>query len=133
MNAGSRSTGPEIAMHPRRLSDILSVSRQIGVDDIGAIAGAGFRSIVCNRPDDEDPGQPQFATIAAAAAAVGLRAVHQPVASGAVTATDGVMFASILADLPKPVLAYCRSGARSTTLWTLCQADAGYVAPHCGA
>jgi sulfide:quinone oxidoreductase len=112
-------------MHPRRLADILSVSPQIAVADVAAIAGAGFRSIVCNRPDGEDPGQPRFAEIAAAAAAAGLRAVHQPVASGAVTAVDGAMFAAILADLPKPVLAYCRSGARSTTLWSLCQVDAG--------
>ncbi len=112
-------------MHPRRLADILSVSPQIAVEDVAAIAGAGFRSIVCNRPDGEDPGQPRFAEIAAAAAAAGLRAVHQPVASGAVTAVDGAMFAAILADLPKPVLAYCRSGARSTTLWSLCQVAAG--------
>src|SRR3546814_20687003 len=75
-----------------------------------------FRSIVCNRPDGEEAGQPTAAAIAAAAEAHGLRFVHIPVMSGGIDEGDVATMARALADLPAPVLASCRSGARSEPL-----------------
>lgn len=107
------------------LSPDFAVAGQITPADVAALAQAGFRSIICNRPDGEGgPDQPGFAAIAAAAQAAGLVARHLPVTSGRVTAADGTAMAQLLAEVPRPVLAYCRSGARSTTLWQLAQAAA---------
>jgi uncharacterized protein (TIGR01244 family) len=97
----------------------LSVSPQILPDDVAAIAAAGFRSVVCNRPDGEGADQPAFAAIEAAARAAGLQAAYLPVVSGQVKDADVEAVATLFATLPKPVFAYCRSGTRSATLWSL--------------
>ena len=102
----------------RRLSPDLAVSPQIAVSDVAELAAAGFKSVVCNRPDGEDPGQPPFAEIEAAAKAAGMETRWQPVASGGVTEADGIEFARLYAELPKPVFAYCRSGTRCSILWS---------------
>jgi sulfide:quinone oxidoreductase len=112
-------------MTPRRLSESLSVAEQVTVDDIAAAHAAGFRSIICNRPDEEGQGQPSFAEIQSAAAALSMPAVYQPVISGKVGDEDASAFARDMAALPKPVLAYCRTGTRCTTLWALAEAQAG--------
>ena len=106
----------------KRLSDELTVSAQLPLDAIEEIAKAGYKTIICNRPDDEDPGQPSFAEVSTKAAAVGMTAVFQPVASGNVSDADADAFAANLADAPKPVFAYCRSGTRCTILWSLANA-----------
>jgi sulfide:quinone oxidoreductase len=108
----------------KTLSPEMGVSGQIAVDDLPTIAAAGYRSILCNRPDREEPDQPSFDKIEQAALACGLEARHLPVVSGRVTPADGLAFAQLLEVLPGPVLAYCRSGARSTTLWNLAQSTA---------
>lgn len=104
-------------MEIRQINPRLAVSGQIRPDDIAAVAARGFRAIVCNRPDGEEAGQPRFADVAAAARAAGLEARHIPV-SGPVTDTQAAAFGAALSDLPAPVLAYCRSGARSTAIWS---------------
>lgn len=106
----------------KRLSDDLTVSSQVPLDVIDEIASAGFKSIICNRPDDEDPGQPSFSEISAKAEAAGMKAIFQPVASGNVLDADADAFAANLAEAPKPVFAYCRSGTRCTILWSLANA-----------
>jgi len=103
------------------LSPAMGVAGQIAIDDLPSIAAAGYRSILCNRPDHEGPDQPSFHEIERAALACGLVARYLPVISGGVTPADGLAFAQLLEVLPCPVLAYCRSGARSTTLWNLAQ------------
>ena len=103
----------------RKLSDDVSVTGQIEPADIEAIAAAGFKALICNRPDDEEPGQPAYAAIAAQAAAHGMIVHHQPVVSGRLVGTDVGDFGRLMATLPKPVLAYCRSGARCTQLFNL--------------
>ncbi len=105
-----------------RLSPNFAVAAQISVEDVAAIAQAGFKSIVCNRPDHEDPGQPNFETIAEAARRAGLESRHLPAASGQVTPEHGAALARLLNELPGPVLAYCRSGARSQSMWALARA-----------
>ncbi len=105
-------------MDIRKITDKTSVSPQITVDDITAIKDAGFRAIVCNRPDGEGADQPSFDEIEAAAELAGLDAFYVPVRSGIVNDADVEAFGDALARLPRPVLAYCRTGTRSATLWS---------------
>lgn len=104
-------------MHLTQASPELSITGQITTDDIPMLAEAGFRAIICNRPDDEEPGQPPYEDIVAAATAFGIELRYQPVRN--VTPSDGAEFGVLFEALPKPVLAYCRSGARCTNLWML--------------
>jgi sulfide:quinone oxidoreductase len=109
-------------MQARRITDDVSVSPQISVADVDEIVAAGFRSIVCNRPDGEAGDQVDYGEVEAAAKAAGLEIVWQPIVSGKLSDADGAQFGEIVASLPKPVLAYCRSGTRCTMLWSLSQA-----------
>ncbi len=109
-------------MDARRVTDELSVSPQITVEDVAAIAAAGYRSILCNRPDGEQPGQTGYTEIEAAARKAGLEIDWQPVISGQVTDEDADVFADRVANLPAPVFAYCRSGTRCIVLWSLSEA-----------
>ncbi len=109
-------------MDIRKITDELSVAPQIQAEDVAAIAAAGFRAVICNRPDGESSDQPCCEDIAAAVAAQGLAWRTQPVRSGSITQADIQAFSALLAELPKPVLAYCRSGTRCAMLWCLSQA-----------
>lgn len=106
-------------MDLRTLTSTYSVSPQITPDDVKAIAGAGFRSVMCNRPDGEEMGQPDYAEIEAAAKAEGLETRWVPIISGAVTQDALDQFRSALSDMPGPMLAYCRSGTRCAMLWSI--------------
>lgn len=103
-------------MEFRQVSDMLSVCAQIGAAEVSGIKAAGFRSIICNRPDGEGADQPDFAEIAEAAGVAGLETRYIPVVPGAIAAEDVEAFAKALRELPGPVLAYCRTGARSAML-----------------
>ncbi|MDF3174589.1 TIGR01244 family sulfur transferase [Pseudomonas sp. ER28] len=100
----------------------LSVSEQILPDQLAELKEAGFRAIVCNRPDGEGSDQPLFDEIKRSAQAIGIEAHYLPAESGKVTDEQGIAFGKLFETLPKPVLAYCRSGMRSTTMWALSQA-----------
>ncbi|MEQ1938846.1 TIGR01244 family sulfur transferase [Mesorhizobium sp. CN5-321] len=108
-------------MEYRQISEDYSVSGQIEPQDVEAIKAAGFRSIICNRPDDEQPGQPAHDAIKAAAEAAGLGFRYVPVISGQMTMDNVDEQAGALDSLDGPVFAYCRSGARSTNLYGLVQ------------
>ncbi len=108
-------------MHPKQLSSVLSVSEQITPSDLQEIASKGFKSVICNRPDGESGDQPAFKVIEAAAKSAGLKAAFLPVISGRVTQAEAQQFGALLEELPKPILAYCRSGARSSTLFNMAQ------------
>lgn len=110
-------------MDARRVTDALSVSPQISPEDVADIAAAGYRSIVCNRPDGEAPDQTSYSEIEAAAKSAGLETVWQPVLSGTVRDSDGERFGEIVSSMPAPVFAYCRSGTRCIVLWSLSQAQ----------
>lgn len=118
-------------MDIRPFSPSISTSQQVFPRDIPSIAASGFRAIICNRPDGEEPDQPSAAQIEAAAKAAGLDFLHLPVVSGHITQADAAAMAAALDRLPGPVLAFCRSGARSIRLaemadaWTM----AGKQAP----
>jgi sulfide:quinone oxidoreductase len=109
-------------MDIRKITEELSVAPQIAASDIATIAAAGYRSVICNRPDGESTDQPCCGDIEAVVKAYGLVWRSQPVRSGAVTIADAEEFGALLAELPKPVLAYCRSGTRCATLWSLSEA-----------
>ena len=109
-------------MQFNKVTDALSVSPQIGTGDMAAIRDAGYRAIICNRPDGEGADQPTFDEIEAAAKAAGLKVRYQPITSGMVRDEDAEAFGAALMELPGPVLAYCRTGTRSATLWSLSQA-----------
>ena len=95
-----------------------AVAPQLSPDDMQAVADAGFKSVIINRPDMEGgPDQPASADVIAAAHAAGLAVEYQPVVSGAMTPEDVARFAVLLKQLPAPVLAYCRSGTRCTHLF----------------
>lgn len=96
-----------------------SVSPQITVGEVAEIAGQGFRSIMCNRPDGEDPGQTGVAEIRAEAERLGLSFAFIPVVSGDIRPENVTDFGAALEELPTPVLAYCRSGTRCQNLWML--------------
>ncbi|MCB1447507.1 MAG: TIGR01244 family phosphatase [Rhizobiaceae bacterium] len=103
-------------MNIRPINDEYAVTAQIGVEDLGEIRDLGFKSVICHRPDAEDPGQPDFAEIAARAAELGLETRHIPV-SGPPTADAVRAMVDALDELPKPALGYCRSGNRSTIIY----------------
>ncbi|HEY2356930.1 MAG TPA: TIGR01244 family sulfur transferase [Phenylobacterium sp.] len=108
----------------RRVTDDFSVSPQISVADVAEAGRLGFTTIINNRPDGEDPGAPQGADIEAAAKAAGLAYIHVPVRGAPGPAEVEAVRVAIDA-APGPVLAYCRSGTRSITTWSIGQAMSG--------
>ena len=106
-------------MDIRTLTDEFAVSPQLTPEDAGGVAAAGFRSVICNRPDGEEAGQSAFAEVAAALAAEGVEARLVPLASGGSPREALGGFADAVAEMPKPILAYCRSGTRCASLWAL--------------
>ena len=104
---------------PKFITTGFSVASQITPDDVQALKERGFRSIICNRPDGEAPGQPRFTVIEAAARNAGLAVRYVPVEAGRIREKDVAAFAAAIDELPGPVLAYCRTGQRSSRLWSL--------------
>lgn len=110
----------------RHVTDHLSVAPQIGVADVAAAKAAGFATIINNRPDGEAPDQPAGAEIEAAARAAGLAYFHIPV-RGMPGPAEVAAMREAADGSAGPVLAFCRSGTRSITTWSLGQAQAGAI------
>lgn len=108
----------------RHVTDDLSVAPQITLADVAEAARLGFKTLISNRPDGEEPGQPTAAQFAAAAEATGLAFHHIPVRGGPGPAEIDATRA-VLAEAATPVLAFCRSGTRSIVTWSICQATSG--------
>lgn len=104
---------------PRRINDDLHVLPQIQATDVEALAKMGFKTLINNRPDGEEPGQPSSAEVLNAGRAAGMTCLEQPVVSGAITFDDAARFRELLDSAEKPVVAYCRSGTRCAMLWAL--------------
>jgi uncharacterized protein (TIGR01244 family) len=112
--------GPNLlqAAQLRAIAPDVCVAGQLSPAAMAEAAAAGFRSVVNNRPDHEHgPGQPTSAEIEAAAHAAGLQYRYLPVDGGWQSPEQIAAFAALLAELPRPLLAFCRSGARSTRLY----------------
>jgi uncharacterized protein (TIGR01244 family) len=102
----------------RAVSPDVCVAPQMTPEAMAEVAALGFRSVVNNRPDFEHgPDQPTNAAIEAAARAAGLEYRFLPVDGGYQSPEQIAEFAKLLRELPGPVLAFCRSGARSTRLF----------------
>ncbi len=102
----------------QRLSADVSVAPQLGPEAMAEAAAAGFRSVINNRPDFEGgPMQPTSASIEAAARAAGLAYAFLPVAGNYQSEQEIARFGELIATLPGPVLAFCRSGTRSGRLF----------------
>ncbi len=109
-------------MELKRINDEISVSPQIALDDLAGLKAAGFTTLINNRPDGEAPDQPASAAMQAAAAAAGLDYHYIPLGRDGVSPEMVERTAAALEGSAGPVLAFCRSGTRSTTLWALSQA-----------
>jgi uncharacterized protein (TIGR01244 family) len=109
----------------RKLDARVSASPQIGLAEVAAAAGQGVRLIVNNRPEDESDDQTPGAQIEAAARAAGMDYVAIPVTHSGFSEAQVTAMAAALAGTDGPVLAYCRSGTRSTLLWALAEASRG--------
>ena len=102
----------------QQLSRDVCVAGQLDPPAMAWAAQAGFKSVVNNRPDFEGgPDQPTSAAIEAAARAAGLVYAFLPVQGGYQSPEEIAKFAALLAEMPKPMLAFCRSGARSGRLF----------------
>jgi len=106
----------------RQIADDVCVAPQLTPEAMAEAAAMGFKSVVNNRPDFEhDPDQPTSAAIEAAARAAGLEYRFLPVDGGYQSREEIAAFAQLLAELPRPLLVFCRSGARSTSLYVAAQ------------
>ncbi|MEP3914370.1 MAG: TIGR01244 family sulfur transferase, partial [Parasphingorhabdus sp.] len=113
----------------RKIDDKISVSPQITLDDVTAAKAEGVTLIINNRPDGEEPSAPQSADIEAAAEAAGISYVAIPITHSGFSAPQVEAMIAALGEAKGKTLAYCRSGTRSTLLWSLAQAKQG-VAPE---
>ena len=105
----------------KQITPALAVSPQITEQDIELAAVSGIKTIISNRPDGEEPSQPDAATIAAAAARHGIGFVHIPVVIGSISDADVAKMDAALEKANGPVLAFCRSGGRAVMMWALTQ------------
>jgi uncharacterized protein (TIGR01244 family) len=113
----------------RQLNDRVFVSPQIGLAEVAEAAAQGIAMIVNNRPEDESDDQVPGPAIEAAAKAAGMAYVAIPVTHAGWSEGQVKAMAKALAEAQGPVLAYCRSGTRSTLLWALAEASTG-ASPH---
>ncbi len=108
----------------RKVTDGLAVAPQLLPQDMATAASLGYRLVINNRPDGEQPGQPTAAEMQAAAEAAGLAYRHIPISGGASPPQLEAM-AEAIAQAGGPTLAFCRSGTRSITAWAVGRAMAG--------
>jgi uncharacterized protein (TIGR01244 family) len=112
----------------RSVTPLFAVAPQLSVQDMAEVAAAGFRTVIANRPDHETPDQMSLAEAKQAAEAAGMAFVAIPFA-GAPTMEQVEDTAGTLETAATPVLAYCRSGTRSVTVWAYAEAAAGRLRP----
>ncbi len=112
-------------MQIRRIDDRISVSPQITADDVATLKAQGFTTIVNNRPDGEEAGQPEGDAIADASASAGMAYHAIPITHAGFSHPQLDAMAAILNETDGPILAYCRSGTRSCNLWALARAKQG--------
>jgi uncharacterized protein (TIGR01244 family) len=112
----ARLTRKAKTMNIRKIDEDFSITGQVRPDQLQAVMEAGFRAIVCARPDNEEAAQPSFAAVASEAERLGLAIVHIPV-SGQLGEGQIIRFHDAIARMPRPVLGYCRSGMRAGSLY----------------
>ena len=109
-------------MTPKQITPSFSAATQMDAAAIAQASAAGFKTVVCARPDDEEADQPKAMEIAQLASALDMRFIHIPVTLGSITEADVKRMHETLDAGDGPVLGYCRSGTRAATLWALAEA-----------
>lgn len=112
-----------------RLDDDILVAGQLERADLEQAAAQGAVRVICNRPDAEEPGQPEAAEVARWAEEHGLEFVHVPMISGQLSLDAVAAMGRAMESAEGPVLAYCRSGTRSAALWALASVSTGKYDP----
>ncbi len=112
-------------MEINKINENLSVAGQIFPSDLAFISEQGFKTVICNRPDGEVAGQPEFESIRHSAERAGLSIIFLPVLSSGPTAANIREFSVALDKARSPTLAYCRTGTRCTILWALSEGAKG--------
>ena len=108
-------------MRVLELAPQVYASGQLFEHDLRLAAKQGVRSIMNNRPDGESIGQPPSADIAKVSEELGMTFVHFPVDPKSITRQDAEAFAKVCDELERPLLIFCRSGARSTRIWEMAE------------
>lgn len=108
-------------MELTHLAHNLAVRSQVVPEEMSGLAAAGFKGIINNRPDGEAPDQPSSRALEAEAKRNGLAYWHIPIVHGKATEVDARVFAAALQESAGPVVAFCRTGNRSTSLWKMAQ------------
>lgn len=116
-------------MDIKPLSPDYAVSPQIAPDDAQAIMAAGYRTVICNRPDPEIPPQVHASELRKAIEAAGMRFVENPIISGGLSYDNLSAQQTAMTESDGPVLAYCASGNRSSIVWSLVQAQSAALTP----
>ena len=102
-----------------KIIDDYVVSDQISEEDVEKLKNAGFKTIFCNRPDNEEENQITVKSIQDKVIKSGLNFVHQPVIGGQISQDYIDQFSDYYDEAEKPIFAYCRTGTRSSMLWAL--------------
>jgi uncharacterized protein (TIGR01244 family) len=110
-----------LQMRVLELAPQVFVTGQLYEHDVRLAAKQGVRTIMNNRPDGEAPGQPLSADLAKVAEELGVTYVYHPVVPQLVTREDVEEFGRVCEDLDRPLLIFCRSGARSTRMWEMAE------------
>ena len=113
-----------------KLTETIAVCGQIGPAQVADIAAAGYKVLVNNRPDGEEPGQPSSADIAAAAELAGLQYHYLPITAASFPGPDVTRMGELLDSSEGPVFAYCRTGTRCTNLWVATREEGAREAAH---
>ncbi|WP_375608485.1 MULTISPECIES: TIGR01244 family sulfur transferase [unclassified Bartonella] len=106
-------------MNLQQIEPDIFISAQISIENIKTLAQAGFKTIVCNRPDHEEPHQPDFLSIKTVANEYGIKAYHIPISLPTIEKSAIETMQTILKTASLPLLAYCHHGARSLHLYRL--------------
>lgn len=105
-------------MRIKRLNGMITVATQVALSDLQKISDRGYKTIICNRPDFEGDLQPKFDDLAKRAQSIGVETAHIPVHLKGITEQNKSDFYTAIENLPKPILAFCRSGSRPAELWS---------------
>ena len=106
----------------RKLTSDLSVADQLTTDDLNDVKEAGFKSVICNRPDEEGEPHAEANAMAKKATELGLEFRYLPVNGANITDADVQQHTALLHKIPAPALTYCKSGTRCAKLWALSEA-----------
>ena len=105
-------------MNIQQISIDFHITGQVHPEHMEHLYARGIRSIICNRPDGEEIGQPSFTTVEAAAKTAGIEMRYVPIVHGAAGLKEFNDFGDALKCLPTPILGYCRSGMRSASMFS---------------